>query len=93
MDRSVDIDAEYDYWMEATAREYVRELTMKIFDLGYNEKTMKLYVLGGGAKLLEHFSIFDRSRITFNFDINANAKGYEYFCYVALKKKKLGIAG
>ena len=66
---------------------------MKIFDLGYNEKTMKLYVLGGGAKLLEHFSIFDRSRITFNFDINSNAKGYEYFCYVALKKKKLGIAG
>ena len=54
---------------------------------------MKLDVLGGGAKLLEHFSTFDRSRITFNFDINANAKGYEYFCYVALKKKKLGIAG
>ena len=85
MDRSVDIDAEYDYWMEATAREYVRELTMKIFDLGYNEKTMKLYVLGGGAKLLEHFSIFDRSRITFNFDINANAKGYEYYCYMLLR--------
>lgn len=54
---------------------------------------VKMYVLGGGAKLLEHFSTFNRSRITFNFDINANAKGYEYFCYVALKKKKLGIAG
>ena len=93
MNRMADIDPEYEYWMETTAKEYVRELTAKIFDFGYNEKTMKLYVLGGGAKLLEHFSIFDRSRITFNFDINANAKGYEYFCYVALKKKKLGIAG
>ena len=41
----------------------------------------------------EEQSRFDRSRLTFNFDINANAKGYEYFCYVALKKKKLGIAG
>lgn len=93
MNRMADIDPEYEYWMEATAKEYVRELTAKIFDFGYNEKTMKMYVLGGGAKLLEHFSTFDRSRITFNFDINANAKGYEYFCYVALKKKKLGIAG
>ena len=34
MDRSVDIDAEYDYWMEATAREYVRELTMRICMVG-----------------------------------------------------------
>ncbi len=93
MNRMADIDPEYEYWKETTAKEYVRELTAKIFDFGYNERTMKMYVLGGGAKLLEHFSTFDRSRITFNFDINANAKGYEYFCYVALKKKKLGIAG
>lgn len=93
MNRMADIDPEYEYWKETTAKEYVRELTAKIFDFGYNEKTMKRYVLGGGAKILEHFSTFDRSRITFNFDINANAKGYEYFCYVAMKKKKLGIAG
>lgn len=51
----------------------MRELTAKIFDFGYNEKTMKMYVLGGGAKLLEHFSTFDRSRITFNFDIKPQA--------------------
>ena len=70
MNRMADIDPEYEYWMEATAKEYVRELTAKIFDFGYNEKTMKMSVLGGGAKLLEHFSTFDRSRITFNFDIN-----------------------
>ncbi len=92
MDRNIDVDREYQLTMASTARDYVRELTVKIYDLGYNEKTMKMYVLGGGAKLIEQFSIFDRSRITFNFDINANAKGYEYFCYVAMKKRKLKLA-
>ena len=47
MNRMADIEPEYEYWMEATAKEYVRELTAKIFDFGYNEKTMKMYVLGG----------------------------------------------
>lgn len=92
MDRNIDVDREYQLTMASTARDYVRELTVKIYDLGYNEKTMKMYVLGGGAKLIEQFSIFDRSRIMFNFDINANAKGYEYFCYVAMKKRKLKLA-
>ncbi len=93
MNRMVNIDPEYEYCMEKTAREYVNDLSAKILDLGYNEKTMKMYVLGGGAKLLDNFSTFDRRRITFNFDINANAKEYEYFCYVALKRKKLGNVG
>lgn len=93
MNHSADIDPEYERLMESVAKRYVEELEAKILDFGYNEKTMKMYILGGGAKLLEHFGSFDKNRITFDFDIHANAKGYEYFCYVALRRKKNHLAG
>ena len=48
---------------------------------------MKLYVMGGGAKMVEMFGKYNPDRVTFNHDICANAKGYEYFCYMMLRQK------
>ena len=45
------------------------------------------YVKGGGAKMVEMFGKYNPDRTTFNHDICANAKGYEYFCYMMLRQK------
>jgi plasmid segregation protein ParM len=47
---------------------------------------MKLYIMGGGAKIVELAGDYDRDNVTFNHDIRANAKGYEYFCYMKLRR-------
>lgn len=49
---------------------------------------MKLYVMGGGARIVEAFGEYDTDRVTFNHDIRANAKGYEYYCYMILKHQQ-----
>ena len=59
----------------------------KLRDYEYNEDLMKLYVMGGGAKMVEMFGKYNPDRTTFNHDICANAKGYEYFCYMMLRQK------
>ena len=40
-----------------------------------------------GAKMVEIFGKYNPDRTTFNHDICANAKGYEYFCYMMLRQK------
>ena len=59
----------------------------KLRDYEYNEDLMKLYVMGGGAKMVEMFGKYNPDRTTFNHDICANTKGYEYFCYMMLRQK------
>lgn len=69
------------------AEQYVKEIFEKLRDYEYNEDLMKLYVMGGGAKMVEMFGKYNQDRVTFNHDICANAKGYEYFCYMMLRQK------
>lgn len=43
---------------------------------------MKVYFMGGGARLVENFGEYNPENTVFNNDIRANAKGYEYYCYM-----------
>ena len=40
---------------------------------------------GYEVRIVEAFGEYDTDRVTFNHDIRANAKGYEYYCYMILK--------
>lgn len=73
--------------VKEVAEQYVKELFDKLHDYEYNEDLMRLYVMGGGAKMVEMFGKYNLSRTTFNHDICANVKGYEYFCYMMLRQK------
>lgn len=75
----VDVDDEYLLFMQETAKTYVHNIFLKLKELGYNSKLMKLHFMGGGAKLVELFGDYESKRVAFNHDICANAKGYEYF--------------
>ena len=82
-----DVSESYLSAMKQVAEQYVQELFQKLRDYEYNEDLMKLYVMGGGAKMVEIFGKYNPDRTTFNHDICANAKGYEYFCYMMLRQK------
>lgn len=41
-----------------------------------------------GARIVEAFGEYDMDRVTFDHDIRANAKGYEYYCYMILKHQQ-----
>lgn len=83
-----DVDEEYLKFMEDTAKTYVQSIFLKLKELGYNSKLMKLHFMGGGAKLVELFGEYESARVSFNHDICANAKGFEYFCYLAMRKQR-----
>lgn len=70
--------------MEEAAKEYANQIFQKLLADEYNEQMMRLYVMGGGARIVEAFGEYDKDRVTFNHDIRANAKGYENYCYMIL---------
>jgi plasmid segregation protein ParM len=84
----VGIGSAYEEIMEEAARGYVEQIFAELREHGYNPNLMKLYVMGGGAKIVELVGDYDREKVTFNHDIKANAKGYEYFCYMKLRRQK-----
>lgn len=82
------VSGEYQKLMEEAAKSYVDKIYAELKAHGYNPNLMKLYVMGGGAKIVEAVGDYDPDNVTFNHDIRANAKGYEYFCYMKLRRQK-----
>ncbi len=66
---------------------YVESIFQTLRDHEYNEKLMRIYFMGGGARLVEKYGNYNPDRTSFNHDIRANAKGYEYYCYMILRNK------
>lgn len=85
---SADIGDEYRTLMEEAAKSYVDKIFAELKAHGYNSNLMKLYVMGGGAKIVELVGSYDSGNVTFNHDIRVNAKGYEYFYYMKLRRQK-----
>ncbi len=82
-----DIEEPYVSIMVGEAETYVQDIFSKLKDYEYNEKLMKLHFMGGGAKIVEVLGKYDPDRTHFIHDICATAKGYEYYCYMILRKK------
>ena len=69
------------------AEKYVQGIFRRLREHGYDEKTMILYVTGGGGCLIRNFGKTDPERVKFVDDICAAAKGYEYMAELQLRAK------
>ena len=83
-----DIVEPYVSLMKEAATEYADIVFQKLYDYEYNEQMMKLHFIGGGARIIEAYGIYNKDRVFFNHDIRANAKGYEYYCYMILRHEQ-----
>ena len=72
----------------SAVRDYVSQIYAKLHEYGYDEKTMKLQVVGGGGCLLEHFGHLRDGWDFVMKDICAAAKGYEYLAEVQLRSRE-----
>ena len=72
-----DIAEEYIDIIYQVATEYVNGIFSKLREHGYDPKSMRLFVIGGGGCLVKNFGKYDRTRVTIEDDICATAKGYE----------------
>ena len=80
-----DLPEKYAKLMKQGAMEYTELIMQKLRDHEFNEDLMRVYFMGGGAILVEQFGKYNPERAIFNHDIRANAKGYEYYCYMLLR--------
>ena len=80
-----DLSEKYAKLMKQGATEYTELIMQKLRDHEFNEDLMRVYFMGGGARLVEQFGKYNPERTIFNHDIKANAKGYEYYCYMLLR--------
>jgi len=81
------IDGEYLKTLVDAAKTYTAELFRRFREYGYDEKSMRLFVVGGGSCLIRNFGQYDPQLVTINNDIHANAKGYERIAYELLRKR------
>jgi plasmid segregation protein ParM len=84
------IDSGYLNTLTEAAAKYTQDLLRKFREYGYDEKTMRLYVVGGGGCLLRNFGNINPDCVTINSDLHANAKGYEFLAYERMKKRGAG---
>lgn len=80
------IDRSYLDVLVAAAREYTESLFRRFREYGYDEKTTRLFILGGGGCLIRNFGKYNPESVTINADIHANAKGYERLAFDRLSK-------
>lgn len=81
------VDEPYVSLIRKAASEYVSEIFEKLKDYEYNDKLMKLHFMGGGCKLVEAVGKYNPDKTFFIKDICATAKGYEYYCYMGLRRQ------
>jgi len=74
------------------ARTYVGEIQRHLREYHYNEETMHLDVLGGGACLFKNFGEHDASRVTIITGICETARGYERLAYSLLESGRVMVS-
>ena len=57
------------------------ELAEREYDLDF----IRIIYVGGGSVVARNFTERYRSNVAYDCDIKANAKGYEYYCYMLLR--------
>ena len=84
---SADVDEKVVSIIQETAMDYVAGIMRSLREHEYNPMLMKLWFMGGGACLIQHFGQVDPQRVVILDDIKATAKGYQRLAVKALRKR------
>ena len=83
-----DIGEQYLNCIKVAIEEYAENIFATLRKYEYNPEVMRLYVIGGGGRIVKNFAEYDAKRVEIIEDICATAKGYEQLAYTILRKKE-----
>ena len=82
-----DIADEFSAVLKESITGYANAIFEMLRRYEYNPKLMRLYITGGGGRLIQNFGTYEPERVTIIEDICASAKGYEQFAMLQMKKE------
>lgn len=84
---SADIASKYLDIIKTVMREYCSDIFNALRKYEYDPDLMRLYIVGGGSRLIQNFGSYDKDRVILITDVCATAKGYEYLACQTLNKR------
>ena len=82
------LNGDYTRIIENEVRTFMGQIYHSIREHGYNLQTTPLIFVGGGAVVMKNYGPIQQGNVTYNLDIKANARGYEYLTYTALRQMR-----
>lgn len=86
MTRQADLDEKLVEIMDKELVDFAKNLFNMLREEGYSLQTTQFYFVGGGAVVMSTFGEIDQRNVKYNFDVNANAKGFEKLARIALNR-------
>lgn len=87
MTGKADISDKYLEIIRPVIERYCMDIFNALRKYEYDPDTMRLYVVGGGSRLIEHFGSFESNRVTLISDVRATARGYEYLAVKQIERE------
>lgn len=81
------LDEKFIELMGKALKEFATSLFNSLREEGYSLNTTQFFFVGGGATVMEKFGGIKQKNVKYNFDVKANAKGYEQLAKIAMAKK------
>ena len=88
---TADISGKYLNCIIDVIKNYCRDIFETLRKYEYNPEIMRLYITGGGGRIVKNFGEYDEKRVIIIDDICAAAKGYEQLAYSMLTRKENAV--
>lgn len=88
---TADISEKYLSCITNVVKNYCEDIFGTLRKYEYNPDIMRLYITGGGSRIIKNFGKYDEKRVSIIDDICAAAKGYEQLAYSMLTRKENGV--
>ena len=87
MTGKADISEKYLEVIRPVISGYCKDVFDSLRKYDYNPDMMRLYIVGGGSRLIQNFGTYEADRVTLNTDVCATAKGYENFAFRQIERE------
>ncbi len=85
---TADISKNYLDCLRGAAENYCNSIFDTLAKYEYDPDFMKLFIVGGGGRLIKNFGSYNSERVIFIDDLCASAKGFEKMAFLKMRNKK-----